>query len=496
MRGRCIVPLIVVAASSLILPDWKISAFVHTVIVNHHRDGTGTQQQQQYHLSQSLHRSPQKSLPFVGTVASRTSLSRRWLAADDDEDDDDDDYDEEEEEEKKGPLSKGIDSVSWLPSVIGAKGDNVPITSAKKGNEILPLFPLGGFVYTPNTEHVLNIFEPRYRQMYTDILMNGSKRFVVVTSHPTEQGRFAQTGVLFELEDLKEVSEQTKDQIKYICNHKVTGRVTIHRVLNPEAWETRNTYLKIEGTIHDDSGKTAEGETSSSSEMLDRAGAVYGAVVEAATTKEENDLIKTFQELVNLQHELDEDVRFTKTAAASLAVKDGPGNDGLWQTIRLWQSFIEQRLLSRQNELQQEFQDKLKAFLKKEKGLKNDQLPSAIGFGDLSPELQRELQELQKRMAVELQPLVLESSLTMQKILEADGHAARCRLLKYFMTAELERLTTKKSLQGVFSSKGGSSDASLESSSFIPPEEMITDDDMKSAEKKSPTFYDEPDAFQ
>lgn len=379
----------------------------------------------------------------------------------------------------------------------------------------MPLFPLGGFVYTPNTEHVLNIFEPRYRQMYTDILMNGSKRFVVVTSHPTEQGRFAQTGVLFELEDLKEVSEQTKDQIKYICNHKVTGRVTIHRVLNPEAWETRDTYLKIEGTIHDDSRKNGKSASSES----ERAGAVYGAVMEAATNKEESDLKKTFQELVNLQHDLEEDVRFTKAAALSLAVKDGPGDDGLWQTIRLWQSFIEQRLMARQNELQQEFQEKLKAFLKKEKGLKNNELPryvsavgssqarhvfslshilaifiSAIGFGDLSPELQKELQELQKRMAVELQPLVLESSLTMQKILEADGHAARCKLLKYFMTAELERLTTKKSLKGVFSPKGSMADAALEASSAIPPEEMITDE--KTLEKKSPTFYDEPDAFQ
>jgi len=364
----------------------------------------------------------------------------------------------------------------------------MPVTSAKEGSEILPLFPLGGFVYTPNTEHVLNIFEPRYRQMYTDILMNGTKRFVVVTSHPTEKGRFAQTGVLFELEDLKEVSEQTKDQIKYICNHKVTGRVTIHRVLNPEAWETRDTYLKIEGTIHDDSGKSA-----SESDENPKGGDVYGAVVEAATTKEENDLKSVFKELVDLQHELEEDVRFTKAASKSLAVKDGAGEDGLWQTIRLWQSFVEQRLMARQNELQQEFQEKLKDFLKKEKGLKQDELPSAIGFGDLSPELQKELQELQKRMAVELQPLVLESSLTMQKILEAENHKARCKLLKYFMEAEVTRLSTKKSLQGLFSSSG-SNVSMAGSSSDIPPEEMMTQE--KEDAKRSPTFFDEPDAFQ
>ena len=218
--------------------------------------------------------------------------------------------------------------------------------------------------------------------MYTDILMNGSKRFVVVMSHPSEQGRFAQMGVLFELQDLKEVSEQTKDQIKYICSHKVTGRVKIDRVLNPEAWETRETYLKIEGTIFDDSGKDDnkeddEDSSSSSSPSND----VYGAVAAAAdsSSHEENELRAAFTELVDLQHELEEDVRFTKAAASTLAVSDGPGPTSLWQTIKLWQSFIEQRLLSRQAELQTEFQQKLQDFLKKEKGLSQKELPRYDG---------------------------------------------------------------------------------------------------------------------
>ena len=77
---------------------------------------------------------------------------------------------------------------------------------------------------------------------------------------------------------------------------------------------------------------------------------------------------------MDLQHELEEDVRFTKAATSTLAVKDGPDQDGL----RLWQSFIEQRLMSRQNELQQEFQEKLKEFLKKEKGLKEGELPRYV----------------------------------------------------------------------------------------------------------------------
>lgn len=201
--------------------------------------------------------------------------------------------------------------------------------------------------------------------MYTDILMNGTKRFVVATSHPTEQGRFARTGVLFELEDLKEVSEQTADQIKYICNHKVTGRVTIDQVLNPEVWESRESYLKIQGTIHDDSSEIKE-------TSMDNA---YGAVAAAASVKEESDLQNAFDRLVDVQHDLEEDVRFTKAAKATLAVKDGPDPDGLWQTVRLWQSFVDQRLMSRQNELQRDFQEKLQEFLKKDKGMKADELP-------------------------------------------------------------------------------------------------------------------------
>ena len=348
------------------------------------------------------------------------------------------------------------------------------------------MFVYRGFVYTPNTEHVLNIFEPRYRQMYTDILMNGTKRFVVVTSHPTEQGRFAQTGVLFELEDLKEVSEQTADQIKYICNHKVTGRVTIHKVLNPEAWETRETYLKVEGTIHDDSGKNEEEKSSFPSND------VYGAVVEAGEAKKESELKVSFNKLVDIQHELEEDVRFTRGASETLAVKDGAGADGLWQTVRLWQSFVDQRLMAAQNELQSDFQKKLQEFLRKDKGLKDEELPSAIGFQDLTPELQAEVQELQKRMTVELQPLVLESSLTMQKILEARDHSERLGLVKYFMDAEKKRLESKKTLKGIFSSSSTMSEATPSTENSIRPEEMVSTDD----DKKPSPFFDDPDAFQ
>ena len=67
----------------------------------------------------------------------------------------------------------------------------------------------------------------------------------------------------------------------------------------------------------------------------------------------------------------------------------------------------------------------------------------------MTPELQQEVQELQKRMTAELLPLKLEADLTMQKILEAADHRARCKLLNYFMAAETKRLESKKSLKRV-----------------------------------------------
>ena len=298
----------------------------------------------------------------------------------------------------------------------------------------------------------------------------------------------------------------TADQIKYICNHKVTGRVKLHRILNPSAWSSRETYLRVEGTIFDDGGKD-ETATDEEEETLDESGDdVYAAVAAAATpkyTKEERAVRDAFSDLVDLQHDMEEDVRFTRAAVGTLALKKGAGEDGLWQTIKLWQSFVDQRLMARQNELQKDFQERLQEFLKKEKGVKEDEMPSAIGFQDLSSELQEEVKELQKRMGIELKPLVLESTLTMQKILEAEDHHARLELLKYFIEAETRRLSTKKTLQGMFSGAVASVDAA------IPAEERIDDTkaeapkpkpaESKSSEPEAPPssiFFDDDDAFQ
>lgn len=442
-----------------------------------------------------------RSILWTNVGISRTKRGNTYRLKMAAQEDDEDDYEGEDED----PLGDGVNSVKWLPSITAT---DVPATESSEESEVLPFFPLGGIVYTPNTEHVLNIFEPRYRKMYTDILMNGSKRFVVAMSHPEEPGVFAQTGVIFYLDDLKEVSEETGDQIKYICTHKVTERVKLEKILNPEVYSTRESYLKVQGLIlkeDEDDEQEEQKEAMDENVKDDVYQQLVGAISKTAPNSPAEKALKaSFSNLVHLQHELEEDVRFTRASIVTLAIVPGNGEDGLWQTIRLWQSFIEQRLVSRQNEMQMEFQEKLIEFLKKDKGLDDNELPSAIGFDDLSPQLQQEVQDLQKRIAEELQPLVLESTLAIQKVLEADGHEERCKLLTHFMNAEKKRLDAKKQLQGMFSSAadvkgvGGVGEVG-EIKKMVQDVDFDIDDKDEEEDGSSPSgslLIDEPDAFQ
>ena len=77
-------------------------------------------------------------------------------------------------------------------------------------------------------------------------------------------------------------------------------------------------------------------------------------------TPEEEALAKSFNDLVELQHDLSEDVRFTRASVASFGVAEGTEVDpNLWTSIRLWQSYAGQRLVAEQNEMQKEFQERL-----------------------------------------------------------------------------------------------------------------------------------------
>lgn len=83
---------------------------------------------------------------------------------------------------------------------------------------------------------------------------------------------------------------------------------------------------------------------------------------------------------------------------------------------------------------------------------------SVIDFDSLTPELKQDVIKLQKRLALELTPLALELSVSMQEVLETQTHKDRLRLLKSFAIAETHRLETKQIIQELF----GGADSSAE----------------------------------
>ena len=86
---------------------------------------------------------------------------------------------------------------------------NINYRTASDLPDTVPVFPLSGALLLPGGQLPLNIFEPRYRAMYNDILFNGARRFMVTNVEP-ETGALAEVGVVFYLDELKEVSEQTQ----------------------------------------------------------------------------------------------------------------------------------------------------------------------------------------------------------------------------------------------------------------------------------------------
>ena len=112
-------------------------------------------------------------------------------------------------------------------------------------------------------------------------------------------------------------------------------------------------------------------------------------------------------------------------------------------------------------------------------------------------------------MSIELQPLVLESTLTMQKILECLDHTSRVQLVRHFVEAEKKRLSTKKAIKSMFAGKSSSSVSSAaDSKTFktkssddiaapsFPPDEQISDSIGSNSDSASKSFYSDDDAFQ
>ena len=121
---------------------------------------------------------------------------------------------------------------------------------------MLPVFPLGSTVHLPGSLPGTNIWEPRYCEMYSDIILNGSRRFVVPLVMSQEKAilssrvepnlkiRIAEVGALWYVEDYKKMDNEVGGRVKFMCKHKVIGLVRIKKLLNPGRLVDRGTYLR------------------------------------------------------------------------------------------------------------------------------------------------------------------------------------------------------------------------------------------------------------
>mmetsp|Transcript_12420 Transcript_12420/g.16321 ORF Transcript_12420/g.16321 Transcript_12420/m.16321 type:complete len:273 (+) Transcript_12420:77-895(+) len=181
-----------------------------------------------------------------------------------------------------------------------------------------------------DTNVQLQIFEPRYRAMYEDLLVQKNKQessessgFVVPFAHPSDVGRFAIHGLLYQITDVQEVADETQGQIQYVCRHSIHPRpVRISKIVNPQDHQTRETYLKVEGGHLD--------------------------VPEQKEDLAKREFPKVVQEL---QPMAEQGHGFAVKALHALLVR------GVWSFVKVWNSALQERLL--QTELKLAAQMKL-----------------------------------------------------------------------------------------------------------------------------------------
>ena len=131
-----------------------------------------------------------------------------------------------------------VNAVKWLSS----DGTSAP-TAPGVGTE-MPLFPLGGRFYPLHSRSKLTIFEPRYRKLYQELLASNSESSEFAVTLELETGELAAFGVIFRIDEVKDIAEETRNQVKYIANHTVMRRVQIRELVNPEATGDEMRYLK------------------------------------------------------------------------------------------------------------------------------------------------------------------------------------------------------------------------------------------------------------
>mmetsp|Transcript_5333 Transcript_5333/g.12988 ORF Transcript_5333/g.12988 Transcript_5333/m.12988 type:complete len:488 (-) Transcript_5333:530-1993(-) len=315
-------------------------------------------------------------------------------------------------------FQRGDEGILWVPESAKTSGESEMLSQPSTVKEVvrMPLFPLS-VVYLPGSKEILNIFEPRYRKMYTDILHNGSKRFAVAL---TNNGRITEYGVCLHIDDIQDVAEQTNDQIKYRCTHTVRERVRVLRILNPEAIKDTSKYLQVEVEVLLDSDEKED---------------ISHLQEEAKLTR------SMFEKFVELQTRYNETVRFNQDVVKELTMD----REGLWRAIGLWKTYMTQMAIQKEKVLQDEITDVVKTyFTKTGKAITNE--PIRVNFDELPKSVQDELNLLTQRFQADTDTMG-GGPYPFQRLIQLKGHAARLDFFKKLVKIQQHRLMAAEMLR-------------------------------------------------
>lgn len=322
--------------------------------------------------------------------------------------------------------------VRWLPPIDPKTEDTDP---SSESSLVMPIFPVKAS-YLPYSNNVLNIYEPRYRKMYNDIIFSGARRFAMVRVDP-ETGRFAEIGVVFYLDDLKEVSEQTGDQLKYIGTHSVISRVQIKKVLNPKDGTSRETYLRAEVEEFNDVDETPL--------------AAYTA------TKAEEEVESKLRKIIELQTKLRENPNLIMFIKAFPSTRLGPGTNsktpGLWGTISGWQEFLKQRLAKLIENSNNDIDKQIDSYIQTN-GMEGIKVNQKMAIDDLPPLLRKKIRGTQDRYLGEVEAMGGDPyNINFQILLQTYSYAERLEIFSGILDLEVKRLEARTALQAILSDK-------------------------------------------
>jgi len=336
--------------------------------------------------------------------------------------------------------SSALQPVSWI------KVEDVPPVNASENSTVMPVFPLYG-VHWLGEEVSLNIIDPAYRRMYDDIILSGSRRFLVPWSPcapglppgrirfkeiPEDDRQLHAVGMVLYLQDLKELqlSGETGSPAKYQCKHSVIGRARMKRLLNPSALFTTNEegykvdYLRAEVELFD--------------ELTDR--------VDSTLTKTlADDLFDSFQNMSAAASKISNDglVMNFKGEENSKQLRKYLNSTKTWKLAEFWEQF---QMALRSASEQARVYGELKQWVEEQQELgKISSEKTEIPLSALPPPLLQKLVMLQSgRAGLELGIDYWEPFLRLQA---AEGPRERGELLIEAVREEERRMRVRAALE-------------------------------------------------